>query len=110
MPAMHRTRPGRPTMRVLLRVFLLALLTVVALGVAPPRAARMCFATQEYLRRIQDVAITGANGEALSAAQAQQRRGPRAAPAAVLRRSAPPCRPSNGRPADLTACTPGLLA
>src|ERR1700693_4190477 len=50
--------------RVFLRVFSLGVLAVVALGVTPARAA-LCFGTQEYLRPIQDVAITGQNGEAL---------------------------------------------
>lgn len=55
---------ARVSLRVFLRAFSLGLLAAVALGVTPARAA-MCFGTQEYLRPIQDVAITGQNGEAL---------------------------------------------
>ncbi|HEY4918468.1 MAG TPA: tetratricopeptide repeat protein [Xanthobacteraceae bacterium] len=47
------------------RVFLVGLLGVFALGVLPARAASVCFGSQEYLRSIQDVTITGQNGEAL---------------------------------------------
>ena len=60
MPVMCWSRPRRPAAF----AFVFGLLAMVALGVTPARAA-LCFGTQEYLRPIRDVAITGQNGEAL---------------------------------------------
>ena len=72
MSVTHWRRPQRAATpaamhvfsRASLRLFALGLLAAVALGATPARAA-MCFGTQEYLQPIQDVAITGQNGEAL---------------------------------------------
>jgi hypothetical protein len=43
----------------------IALIAVVVLGAAPAQAAKLYFGTQEYLRQIQDVEVTGPKGEPL---------------------------------------------
>jgi tetratricopeptide (TPR) repeat protein len=54
-------------MKMSFKVFgaLIALIAAVFLGAAPAQAAKLYFGTQEYLRQIQDVDVTGAKGEPL---------------------------------------------
>ena len=47
------------------RAALCGLIAVFAIAATPAQAAKVYFGTQEYLRRIQDVEVTGPKGEAL---------------------------------------------
>ena len=48
-----------------MRAALIGLIAAFTLAAAPAQAAKVYFGTQEYLRKIQDVDITGPKGEAL---------------------------------------------